>query len=229
MRGEVETPALVVQSSQQADGEHLQVVSLDPAKASPLLSGQNVDAAIRKDYVTPLENGKTFGWKERPALPTGGEPSEETGEQKDLETRWAKGPADEFVENIIPHLQELSATVAKIAPEMNISPDGTLISANTLLTEDHAAHDALAKAHDTAIEELKKVTDNAREVDEQNIALKEEVASLHAKITEMEAILNQAPEPAPPQPNAAEQLDAAQGEVEPGDPESPHAPDAPQQ
>lgn len=159
VRGEVETPALVVQSSQQADGEHLQVVSLDPAKASPLLSGQNVDAAIRKDYVTPLENGKTFGWKERPALPTGGEPSEETGEQKDL--RLEEG-----------NVARLETTVSEQAAE---------------------------------------------------------IESLHSKIKEMEAILNQAPEPAPPQPNAAEQLDAAQGEVEPGDPNSPHAPDAPQE
>ena len=157
VRGEVETPALVVQSSQQADGEHLQVVSLDPAKASPLLSGQNVDAAIRKDYVTPLENGKTFGWKERPALPTGGEPSEETGEQKDL--RLEEG-----------NVARLETTVSEQAAE---------------------------------------------------------IESLHSKIKEMEAILNQAPEPAPPQPNAAEQRDAAQGEVEPGDPESPHAIDAP--
>jgi hypothetical protein len=71
VRGNVETPALVVQSVQQPNGEHLTVVSLDPAKASPLLSGSNVDAAIRRDFVTPLTGGKTFGWKERPVPPKG--------------------------------------------------------------------------------------------------------------------------------------------------------------
>ena len=64
VRGGETVNALVVQSVQQADGEHLTVVSLDPAKESPLLSGMNVDAAIRRDFVTPLTEGKTFGWKD---------------------------------------------------------------------------------------------------------------------------------------------------------------------
>ena len=63
--------------------------------------------------------------------------------------------------------------------------------------EDQAAHDALSKAHDVANEELKKVTENAREVDEENIALK-------AEIDKLTAILNQKPEPAPEQPPAEE-------------------------
>jgi len=42
---------------------------------------------------------------------------------------------EEFVVSIMPHLVELSKTVAIIAPGMEISPQGTIISANTLLQE----------------------------------------------------------------------------------------------
>ena len=81
--GDALVNALVVQSVPQADGEHLVVFYLDPAHEATAMSGQSVDAAIKKDFVTPLTEGKKFGWKDLPApvLPTGGAPSEEAAEQ----------------------------------------------------------------------------------------------------------------------------------------------------
>lgn len=196
VRGEVETPALVVQSSQQADGEHLQVVSLDPAKASPLLSGQNVDAAIRKDYVTPLENGKTFGWKEQQFY-----------------------PEDQAAHDALANAHEAAITELKKAGDAFKNGQDDVAALHKELKEIGVEFDAEGEPFNREAAGL------AKQLSEKI----EEVASLHAKITEMEAILNQAPEPAPPQPSAAEQLDAAQGEVEPGDPNSPHTPDAPQE
>ena len=64
VRGPETVNALVVQSVDQPDGDHLTVVFLDPSKASPLLSGQNVDAAIQRAFVVPLTEGKAFGWKD---------------------------------------------------------------------------------------------------------------------------------------------------------------------
>jgi len=64
VRGDAVANALVVQSIMQGEEEHLTVVSLDPTKESPLLSGMNVDAAIRRDFVTPLKGGKTYGWRD---------------------------------------------------------------------------------------------------------------------------------------------------------------------
>jgi len=81
-RGKDSVNALVVQSHTQADGEHMMVAYLDPAMASPLLSGTNVEKAIATAFVSPLTERKTFGWKElpEPTLPVGGEPSAECGE-----------------------------------------------------------------------------------------------------------------------------------------------------
>jgi hypothetical protein len=56
--------ALVVQSTIQPDGEHLTVVYLDPTKKSPFLSGAAVDNAIKRDFVTPLAEGKVYGWRD---------------------------------------------------------------------------------------------------------------------------------------------------------------------
>jgi hypothetical protein len=72
--------ALVVQSVEQADGEHLVVFYLDPAHEATAMGGQSVDAAIKKDFVTPLTDGKKFGWKDLPEPmppqePTSDEPS----------------------------------------------------------------------------------------------------------------------------------------------------------
>jgi hypothetical protein len=85
-RGKDSVNALVVQSHTQADGEHMMVAYLDPAMASPLLSGTNVEKAIATAFVSPLTEGKTFGWKElpEPTLPIGGEPSAECGEDTGL-------------------------------------------------------------------------------------------------------------------------------------------------
>ena len=128
--------ALVVQSVEQADGEHLVVFYLDPAHEATAMGGQSVDAAIKKDFVTPLTDGKKFGWKDlpEPVLPTASEPSEEAAEQVVVQAG-AMTFDEEFVVSIMPHLVELSKTVAIIAPGMEISPQGTIISANTLLQE----------------------------------------------------------------------------------------------
>ena len=64
VRGPVSVLALVAQSVVRNGEESLTVVYLDPSKASPLLSGQSVDNAIKKDFVVPLSEGKTFGWEE---------------------------------------------------------------------------------------------------------------------------------------------------------------------
>ena len=64
VRNNVPVNALVIQSQQQADGEHLTVLYLDPALASPLLGGSQVDRATATAFVTPLVEGKTFGWKD---------------------------------------------------------------------------------------------------------------------------------------------------------------------
>ena len=69
--GDETVNALVVQAVQQPDGVHCTVVYLDPSKASPLLSGQNVDAAIQRAFVVPLTEGKAFGWKDLPLIDVG--------------------------------------------------------------------------------------------------------------------------------------------------------------
>lgn len=60
----VETNALVVQSQQQPDGEHLQVVYLNPDLASSQLGLSQVEKAIVYVFATPLTEGKTYGWKD---------------------------------------------------------------------------------------------------------------------------------------------------------------------
>jgi hypothetical protein len=116
--------ALVVQSVPQADGEHLVVFYLDPAHEATAMGGQSVDAAIKKDFVTPLTEGKKFGWKDLPesVLPTGYGPEEVDGKH---------GPLLVDFDDLF----ALSNTVGTIAPNMEISPSGTIISANTLLQE----------------------------------------------------------------------------------------------
>ncbi|MGA8727382.1 MAG: hypothetical protein WB608_01420 [Terracidiphilus sp.] len=119
-RNNVELNALVVQSHGAGDNEQLTVVFLDPSVASGSMGGMMVDKAISRAFATPLKEGLAYGWKELPEP----EPAEAPRSQ-----------SDEFVDNLMPHLIELSHTVAQIAPDMEISPDGTLKSANTLLTE----------------------------------------------------------------------------------------------
>lgn len=63
------TNALVVQSQKVADGEHLTVVYLDPNQASASMAGAAVDKAITKAFVTPLTEGKQYGWEEPEAGP----------------------------------------------------------------------------------------------------------------------------------------------------------------
>lgn len=82
-RGADAVNALVVQSVPQPVGEILTLLYLKPEASSPLLSGSNVEKAIATAFVSPLTEGKTFGWKELPesTLPVGGEPSDECGEE----------------------------------------------------------------------------------------------------------------------------------------------------
>ena len=141
VRGKLESPALVVQSVMYGTEEHLTLVSLDPEKASPLLSGMNVDAAIRRDFVTPLTNGKTYGWKEAP------EKSESMSQSE--------------ASSVLEQSTEIKVPV----------PEG-----------------------DTNLLDPKVIAEEVKHGQEQN---------------------------------AAEQLDEAQGPVQPGDPESPHGIDTP--
>jgi hypothetical protein len=117
--GKVSVNSLVVQSNPQPDGEHLVVVYLDPALASNSMAGSLVDKAIAKAFPGPLAGSLAYGWKD-----TVGEPAAAP-----------KSQSDELLDRLLPLLIELSRTVAKIAPGTEISPDGTLISANTLLNE----------------------------------------------------------------------------------------------
>ena len=89
VQGPVTVNALVAQSVVQPDGkEHLIVTYLDPDKDTSIMSGQDLYMAIKKSFPAPLEEGMTYGWKDlaAPELPTGGEPSEETGEQAGANT-----------------------------------------------------------------------------------------------------------------------------------------------
>jgi hypothetical protein len=56
--------ALVAQSSQQPDGEHLTIVFLDPSLASLIMGGTAVDHATAKAFVVPLKEGSKNGWSE---------------------------------------------------------------------------------------------------------------------------------------------------------------------
>lgn len=64
VRNGEEINALVAQSSQQADGEHLTLVYLDPAFNSPLLGGSTLQRAMATAFVGPLQDGGVNGWKE---------------------------------------------------------------------------------------------------------------------------------------------------------------------
>ena len=121
VRGDAVVNALVVQAVQQADGEHLTVVSLDPDKASPLLSGMNVDAAIRRDFVTPLTEGKTFGWKElpEPELP---EKAPESEEQGPSEADYAL--AGRTIRNQQEEIDDLEKELASVKAELSATTEG---------------------------------------------------------------------------------------------------------
>ena len=87
--GPISVNALVAQSVVQPDGkEHLIVTYHDPDKDTSIMSGQDLYMAIKKSFPAPLEEGMKYGWKDlaAPELPTGGEPSEETGEQAGANT-----------------------------------------------------------------------------------------------------------------------------------------------
>jgi len=136
-------PAIVLASQATAEGELLTLLYADPVNGPQLLAqGTTRGIAQVQQAVAPFKEGNVFGWHD------------DIVDLKDI-----------FSDAIMPHLIELSKTVATIAPQMEISPTGTIISANTLLQE----------------------------------------------------CLLKTPESAP------EQLDEAQGPVEPGDPDSPHA------
>jgi hypothetical protein len=64
VRNGVEINALVVQSAQQADGEHLTLVYLDPIKNVGFLSGSQVQGSIATAFsVVPLVEGSKNGWQ----------------------------------------------------------------------------------------------------------------------------------------------------------------------
>ena len=126
VRGLVTVNALVVQSVMQGTEEHLTLVSLDPAKASPFLSGMNVDAAIRRDFVTPLTEGKTFGWKDLPdpVLPTGGEPSEGTSEAGPADFNAALQQATRIINHQDDKIDTLEKELASIKAELFATTEG---------------------------------------------------------------------------------------------------------
>ena len=168
--------ALVVQSVQQIDGEHLVVFYLDPSHEATAMGGQSVDAAIKKSFVVPLSEGKTFGWKDLPdpVLPTGGEPATEAGEQS--------GQTVEEPTYIVDFndLLALSMAVADVAPESEINPDATIRSAT-------AALKSYRRSNLTAVS---TITAQAAKITAQQATIKEqaeELASLHAKLAESEA------------------------------------------
>jgi hypothetical protein len=188
VRNGVPVKALVVQSNIQKDGENLTVAYLDPAMASNSMAGILVDKAIAKAFVTPLTEGKSYGWRD---LPEAAEAPKTSG--------------DEFSDKIMPHLIELSKTVSEIDPTMEVSPDGTLISAKALLENYIAAKQVLA-AYDAKVDALEK-----------------ELAAEKDKPTVADMDAHAAEEQVKEATSAPEQLDEVQGEVQPGDPESPHA------
>ena len=174
--------ALVVQSNPQPDGEHLTLVYLDPAVGSASMSGMLVDKAIARAFATPLVEGKAYGWKDLPDAyaELNAQVSQLTSDNSGLraiveklraentsliEAEAPKSPSDEMLDHLMPHLTDLSMTVAKIAPHMEISPDGTLISAKTLLESMSMQVPAPIQPKDPAmvadVEEAKKEAEEA--------------------------------------------------------------------
>jgi hypothetical protein len=119
-------PAIVLSSLMSDRGELLTVLYAQP-EIGPTLLAQGTTRGIAQvqQAVAPFVEGNTFGWQ-------------------DL----SKSSSDYLVEDIMPDLIKLSMTVAKIAPQMEISPTGTIISANTLLQE------CLLKTPESAPEQL---------------------------------------------------------------------------
>lgn len=70
VRGGVSLNALVAQSSEQADGEHLTVLYLDPAFNSPIMAGASLARAVSTAFASPLKEGQVNGWKEIEAITT---------------------------------------------------------------------------------------------------------------------------------------------------------------
>lgn len=209
VRAGVEVPALVVQSSAQTDGEHLTVVSLDPAKESPLLSGMNVDAAIRRDFVSPLTEGRTFGWKEKAqsaigfgvaaalALGVGSHPGQEPVSGGIFAPGNLKVPTPPLTDDeVYTQVRDKFLETEEIHP-----PEGSSVE---------QVFKAAARLTMTTVRTMQDVGDENK--------------SLHAKIAEIEKELADADAP---KPDAPAQLDEAQGPVPPGDAESPHALDSP--
>ena len=188
--GDIQVNALVVQSNPQPDGEHLVVAYLDPRLASNSMAGSLVDKAIAKAFAVPLSEGKTYGWK-------------------DLESpTYTKSLSDEALDHLMPYLTDLSMTVAKIAPHMEISPDGTLISAKTLLESYSRVVPAPVQPKNPASVEDVLAAQKAGKLIIEGVP---SAADLDAHAAEEKA------------KQATAAIDEAQGEIQPGDPESPHA------
>lgn len=202
VNGKTEVPALVVQSVPQQDGEHLTVVYLDPSKESPLLSGMNVDAAIQRAFVTPLADGKTFGWKELP-IPDTVDPAAAgiTGENigKTTEPTLTDDEVYEEVQadfiktqQIVPPAGSTVEQVFKAAGRL------AMVAVNTMQEK----ADECESLHSKLTEVEKELAETTEGIDKKLQALADE-----------NAVKKSAPE----------ELDEAQGEIQPGDPESPHA------
>ena len=107
VRGKDTVPALVVQSNPQPDGEHLTVVFLDPAAESNSMSGMAVDKAIQRAFVSPLADGRTYGWKDLPA-PAPAQPS-----AADLDAHAAEQKVKEATDTEDAKAFELAAAINK--------------------------------------------------------------------------------------------------------------------
>lgn len=117
VRGDVTVNALVVQSVQQQGEEHLTVVYLDPSKSSPLLSGQNVDSAIQRDFAVPLTEGKTFGWKDL-------QPAEESESSSTTDTDAALQKAGALINEQADKIASLEAELEGAKTKLAATTDG---------------------------------------------------------------------------------------------------------
>ena len=130
VRGPETVNALVVQSVDQPDGDHLTVVFLDPSKASPLLSGQNVDAAIQRAFVVPLTEGKAFGWKDvGPDGPPPPQPEDEAPGPNPLQAELdaAKQELEAVKAELAKTTEGIDKQLQAIAYENAVKPKGNVI------------------------------------------------------------------------------------------------------
>lgn len=191
--------ALVAQSFQTEDGEILNLIYLDPDARA--LGNQRMANFVQSAFsVKPLVEGAKFGWESVYAKPS----------------EAPKTPGDVFADAVMQPLIDLSRAVIAIDPSLEISPDGTLKSAKTLLEKFKSMQDSEEKL-EVQLAGCMAAANGATS----DVALKgsygwspayQDVLDLRGKYETLRAKLS-----------APEQLDAVQGPVSPGDPDSPHA------